>query len=254
MTENLNGLNILITRAQIAAQSMITDIERCGGQSLVAPVMTFQPLSLTTDEKQKMKKLEQYQWVMWTSANGVRFFMEHLKQLSLSLPKEMKFAVVGEKTARALKDYGYSADFIPEVYTAESLAEGMGQEPSVRILLPVGKLARDNLGEKLRKIGFSIERLNVYDTLCNEAIKPRLHRLILDNAIDVVTFASPSAVRFFLILTQSLDMKLFWQRVVVACIGKVTAEEVEHHGLTAHIVSAKHTASALLQAIARYKR
>jgi len=254
MTARLNGLNILITRAQAAAQSMIADIEYHGGQAFVAPVMTFQSLSLKDDEEKKIKELGQYQWVIWTSANGVRFFMEHLKHLSLSLPKKMKLAVVGEKTAKVLEDYGYSADFVPEVYTAEALAAGMRREPSDRVLLPVGKLAKDDLSKELRQLGFAVERVNIYDTLCNEAIKPRVHQLVLDNSINVVTFASPSAVRFFLILTQSLDMELFWQRVVIACIGEVTAAEVERHGLTAHIVSAQHTASALIQSIARYKR
>ncbi|GGE42572.1 hypothetical protein GCM10011391_21720 [Pullulanibacillus camelliae] len=253
MTEGLNGLRILITRAQSAAQSMIADIEKRGGQALIAPVMTFQSLALTDNAQQKLKELGQYQWVMWTSANGVRFFMEHLKHLGLSLPSHVQLAAVGKKTAKALEEYGYATDFIPREYTAKALAAGMREEERGRVLLPLGRLAKDDLSETLTRLGFISERLNVYDTLCNEAIRPLLHQLILENRMDVVTFASPSAVRFFLTLIQPLDTTLFWKHVIIACIGEVTAEEVKRHGLTAQIIPKQYTASALIQSIAHYR-
>ncbi|GGH89064.1 uroporphyrinogen-III synthase [Pullulanibacillus pueri] len=252
MSGGLEGLKIINTRAIAVSKAFSAEIEAQGGTVIQAPVMTFQSLPLTPSSVAVLHELNSFDWIVWTSGNGVRFFMEQLKAFNITLPQQLNIAVVGSKTAQIIKNYGLQPDIIPSRFTAEMLAAAMQKKAKGRVLLPLGKMAKQELEIALQADGFETYRVNVYDTVCNEKVKPVLKQIIEANTADVVTFSSPSAVRFFCELTASLECSLFWERVAIACIGQVTAGEVVRQGLHPAIVPETYTASALIESIIHY--
>ncbi|MFC4618164.1 uroporphyrinogen-III synthase [Camelliibacillus cellulosilyticus] len=248
------GKRILITRARAASASMMARIEALGGEAVSVPVIAFKPLALSETEARLLKNAAAFDWVVVTSANGVRFLQKQLERLEARLDG-VKVAAVGSKTAETLKKIGVTPSLIPDIYTANGLAEAfIKKDGASTLLLVLGKKARTTLEDRLAKAGFHPTRVDVYDTVKKEKSASLVQDAVQSSAIDVVTFASPTAVDFFLALADGLDLAPFWRRTKIACIGTVTAQHVKSKGLCPVIVPKTFTASALVDAIAEYYR
>lgn len=244
----LTNRRILITRDKNAADSMIKEVLAYGGEPLVAPVLAFEKVMMSQEQ---LSTLANYDWVIFTSGNGVRFFLEQLDTpLRAQLPK---IAVVGKKTAMTLHAFHLKEAYMPASFTSKALAESFLKIPDgQKILIVKGQLAKETLENELMDQGHHVETLTVYQTLPNYQIKPVLDELLASSKIDIVTFTSPSSLDFFLKLSGLEVSDVFFRNVKIACIGPETRHHAKDRGFASIIMPEMYTAKALIKAIADY--
>lgn len=255
-TQPLQGKRILVTRARGQAGPFSREMIARGATPIEIPVLDFRRLDGRMDLRRVLDGLPGFQWVIFTSANGVRFFFQALRVEQREFPQETKVAVVGQKTLRVLREYGVDADVVPDEYVAERLVEQLQTqvEPGEAVLMPRGNLARKMLAEALTALGAEVTDLIIYDTVINDESKQELNNLICEQNLDVITFTSSSTVQFFTELLEGIDWRRFIENVKIACIGPITAKTAEECGISADIMAEEYSTSGLLNAIEHFFR
>ena len=156
-------------------------------------------------------QLKSYDWIIFTSANGVNFFWQRMKEKGkrLRLPSSLKVCAIGPATANQLKEKGISVDYMPKEFVAEAILKGFEKMPmkGKRILLARAKKARDVLPKGLRELGAEVDVVEVYRTVKPRGGAKRLRRLLTEGKIDVITFTSSSTVNHFAELLKKEDLK-----------------------------------------------
>jgi uroporphyrinogen-III synthase len=254
MAGSLRGKRILVTRAAEQAESFSAKIRARGGQPVEIPVLAFRRPEDPSEIETALQYLQDYRWVVFTSANGVRYFFQILREAGFDYPVGVKTAVVGQKTFRALQKYGVNADLIPEQFVAESLLERLKSEvrSGDAVLMPRGNLARKKLSEELSEFGANVTDLVVYETVVNRDGGKTLNTLLKDRRLDMVTFTSSSTVKYFLELLEERGGRKYLDDVKIACIGPITAKTANEHGLAPGIIADQYTVDGLLDAIEQF--
>ncbi|AQX53588.1 uroporphyrinogen-III synthase [Priestia flexa] len=245
---------VLITRQAEQAKSFTAAIQAVGGIPLTVPVLSFVPAANRTYIQRVLEQLHTYQWIIFTSQNGVEFFFQWLNLLNINsgLAKSCKIAVVGKKTGEALKKRGIKPDVTPEEYIAESLLEALMKEakPHEKVLVVRGNLARPILLQGLDEKGYSVTDLVMYETVQNKASRTELQHAV--EKADIITFTSSSTVNFFV---DMMDSKQDWLSVinekVVVCIGPITAQTAAKYEIE-HIVPEEYTINGMIEKMVDY--
>jgi uroporphyrinogen-III synthase len=194
-----------------------------------------------------------YDWIVLTSANGVRALaaaLAELKDEGGAAAPAGRIAVVGTATAAAVEREGWRVDLTPDTYTAEGLLDAFGGVvmDRVRVLVPAAEAARDILPEGLRTLGAEVERVVAYRSAIPEGAEgERLRTLLGSGALDLVTLASPSAAEALLELAGDDAL-----RVPAAVVGPVTADAAKRLGFQVVAVAEPHTADGLVEAVCRW--
>jgi uroporphyrinogen III methyltransferase/synthase len=147
------------------------------------------------------------------------------------------------------------AEYRPETIV-EAISGGKGLEGQ-RVLLPLAEGARDALADELRKAGAVVTEVPAYRTVRvfpGEAGEPDLHKMLLEQQVDVVTFGNPSTVREFVDLYGADVVGDLLQATVVACVGPVTAQAARAYGIATRVVSNEHTNAGLVAAVVEHFR
>ncbi|ARK31619.1 uroporphyrinogen-III synthase [Halalkalibacter krulwichiae] len=244
----LEGKTILVTRAKEQAQQLTHLLKEQGGTVIEVPLIAFKPVS-SNEMKSVIHTLEDYQWLVFTSANGVRFFMEEVKRLEKSIPPHsIKIAVVGTKTNEVLKHYHLEADLIPEDFVAEGLIQALaGQiKRGDRILIARGNLGRKILVEQLTELGAYVHDLPVYETVVPEDAQDELISVLNTRQVDYVTFTSSSTVDHFSEIVRGSQCKTDFK---VACIGPIATRTAMKNGLTVDLTPHTYTIDHLVEQI-----
>jgi len=222
----LDGKVVIITRSPEQSNELILEIERFGGTPFLFPVISIQNLESSLAEK--VKKIEIYDWLIFTSSNAVDFFFAKFAKTkkNFSLISKLKIAVVGSKTAQALEKFSLKADKIPEKFTAQDLA--ISFKPSElkdkKILFPCALGANEELPLKLTEKGAIVDIVRIYQTVRSKYFDLAKLKSIFANNIDVyLTFSSPSSVKYFHEIIA--ENKLFLPLVKIVCIGPSTAKK-----------------------------
>ena len=247
----LEGIRILVTRESQQAKPFTDMIEERGGISVEIPLLVFQR---THDQatKRQLENVLDYEWLLFTSANGIQYFFEWIEEISVDQEalRDKRFAVVGEKTARTLHEYGILADFVPDTYTGHHMGEAFGEAFPVptSLLLVQGNLSKMVAAQNLMEQGHSVETVTVYQTNENVKIKDGLQRELHDQSLDVLTFTSPSTVRAFCSLGEDAITKdiLF---MPCLCIGPTTEEEAKAYGFQHIIVPDTYSIEGMIEAL-----
>src|SRR5699024_661066 len=161
-----------------------------------------------------------YQWIIFTSSNGVTCFLKHLikydKQDQL---KHVHIAAVGPKTNQVLQTFGYEADFIPSVYNAETMAAELNAAYDLKgpVLLVQGQLSRTTLNDMLQEKAIPFDRLIVYKTGINRDATQRLQQVLSTKDVDFITFTSPSTIDAFMDLSKKHTDDI---SSTIVCIGR----------------------------------
>lgn len=248
----LQGKTILVTRSRAQASELSQKIEQFGGKVMELPVIQFVlPKDLKPLEK-AISNIQQFDWILLTSTNGVKFFGEQLKQFQLSYPQlSSKIGVVGPRTAEVLKEWGREANLVAEDFKAEGLIaalEGMLQ-PGQSFLLPRANMARPFLAEELAKRGMMVTDVTTYETVISTEGALAVIDGFKAKQIDIVTFTSSSTVRNFCqVLRQEAQDELL-AGVKIACIGPITAKTAVDLGLEVDIIAKEYTIDGLVQAL-----
>lgn len=260
----LFGKRILVTRARTQASELVDRIEELGGEPYELPVIeTVLPVSEDTKDhiKTTLSSMDQYDWVFFTSVNGVEYFFNHLEALDLDIRSLSRARVVaiGPATKAALRTRGIVAEEVQGSFQQEGLMETFGEEllPGQKVLLPCGNLARTWLSDRLQEKGLEVSRVHVYETVIPDEQDDDVIRMLEKGGIHAVTFTSSSTVTHLLTLLKrmgSTDPVKLFDHVDVVCIGPVTAQEAEKAGLTVSVVSEKATMDSLSEALCKIKR
>ena len=255
----LFGLKVLVTRPSEQAGALSEKLKELGCEVLALPAIEISAPENFDRLDRAIEELPSFEWVVFTSANGVEYFFKRLFELGYDARRLFSAHVcsIGPKTAQALKNYGIAADYMPGEYRSEEIAGlllkliGAGD----RVLLPRADIAPPELALALKKAGAEVVEVTAYRTLKpgrtgHPYDRDAIQRLKAGK-IDVVTFTSSSAVRNFVEIA-GIDPSTLNGLAHVACIGPVTAGTAGQLGIVPDIVASEHTAEGLANAIAEY--
>ncbi len=245
----LSGQRILVTRPREQAGAFVRGLEALGAHVVVFPTVEILPLADNAALDRAIRGLPEQDWLVFTSANGVRHFLARREALACtdSLSR-LSIAAIGPQTARLLEQRGLAVSLVPDEYRAEGILSALGPERvrGRRFLLARVAGARDVLPETLRRWGAEVDVVEAYR---NEPVREGAERLleVLDR-VDWVTFTSPSTVNAFMDLLAGANAK-FPAGVRVACIGPITADAARRRGLDVTAVAREYTVPGLIQAV-----
>lgn len=250
-TKPLLGRRVLVTRPAAQAGDPIRRLRELGAEPITCPTIRILPPDDFGPLDAAIRRLPQYDWLIFTSVNGVHFFFQRLEVLGRKEALAMvRLAAIGPATADALAAQGLPVDFVPRQYVAEAIVEGIGDVTGQHILLPRADIARKALANGLRTKGAVVDEVTAYRTV--PASPGDLMTLLgRGGRIDIATFTSPSTVRNFVVLLGDRSPGEVLGDAVVACIGPITARAAQAVGLTVDIVAEEHTVRGLVRAIVK---
>lgn len=258
MKKPLFGKNIVLTRDSRGNAEFADKIIRAGGNPISFETFRLHPLTGSNEFLETLASLAEYDWIIFTSANGVDIFFECLRDLKKDarIFGHSKIAAVGAATKEKLACYGIRADFVPDVYTSKQLAVQLLGFTSLRdrkILLLRSELADDDLDKVLKEGGARIHRHDVYTAVSAQTDPKFLMEKLENKKVDCITFASPSSVKFFF---EKLPLPLVASSgAKIASIGPATSEALKEVGVKIDIEADIHTIDGLLDAIeSAYKK
>ncbi len=248
----LAGLRIVVTRPERQADAIITRLRTLGATVLHAPTIRIADPPSYAALDAALRHLPSYDWIVWTSANGVTRTFARLEALDLDpdLMGACRRAAIGGATARVLVTLGYPADLVPPDAVAESLCDALiaadvGAES--RVLVPQPVSSRDLLATGLRAAGAAVDVVPAYQTELNSDAAADMRQWLRAGQIDCALVTSPSTVRGLLALLEG-DVEML-RRIPLACIGPVTADAVAALGCRPLLVATNHTNDGLVAAL-----
>ena len=251
----LFGKRVLVTRSREQASVLSEKLENLGAEAWEYPTIKIkEPDDLTALDK-AVANAGMYNWIIFTSVNGVKAFFQRLRAQKLDIRslKEAKICAIGPKTAEALEERGLLVDVMPEVFRAEAVLEALqGRiQSGDKILLPRADLARQVLVDSLKRLGAQVDEVVAYQTVLADATDTQLLlEKLRAGEIHVLTFTSSSTVTNFLQLLG--EHRQLLQGITVACIGPITAETAKKNGLSVDICAEQYTIDGLVEAIRTY--
>jgi uroporphyrinogen III methyltransferase/synthase len=250
----LFGKRILVTRARQQASRLSRLLAERGSEPVELPAIRIEPARDDAGLRRAVAGLDRYQWVVFTSVNGVAVFFRALQQAGKDSRALHGISVgaIGPATAAALGEKGIVPEFVPDVYTTEGIVEGLKQFDIFgrRFLLPRTDIADETLGRAIEELGGEVEEVTAYRTSpATESLK-KTRELLDSKQIDVITFTSSSTVTN---LMAALGKEsAIADGVIIASIGPKTTATAVRAGLKVHISAAEPTVPALVEAIEEY--
>ena len=252
-TRPLMGQCIVITRAREQASDLVKRLSDLGAECLECPTIKVCPPEDVTPLDRAMENLSSYDWLIFTSVNGVNFFFERLFQNNKDVRslKDIHTAVIGPATEKRLFDFGLKSDIVPESYRAESVVKAFAGKDVTgkKILLPRAEEARPVLPLELKKMGAVVDEVTAYRTHAVKDNTDVLSARLKERSIDMITFTSSSTAKNFRALFPNENLKDLMQGVTIASIGPVTADTARDLGFDVHIIAESYTIPGLCQAI-----
>lgn len=240
---------ILVTRPRAQADGFADKLRNAGFEAIFFPVIEIQPIENNPALDRALNKLNCYEWIVFTSVNGVQVVFEKLSPLQKGEGLGVRSAAIGPKTAEALQARGVTPDFVPSEYIAESILPGLGDLQGKWVLLPRAEIARKALPEAIVQAGGIAHEIAVYKTL---PAQPDSNGLAaLQAGVDWITFTSPSTVRNFveILRKQKMDLLHLAGNPKIACIGPITGSAAREEGLEVNLIAEKYTTEGLVSAL-----
>lgn len=246
----LFGKRILVTRSREQASELTKLLKEYGAAVIEFPVIKIIPPSNFKELDKAISHLDTYDWIIFTSINGVKSFFNRLKDTEKDIRelRGIKIAAIGPETKRKVEDFGINVDYQPELeFTQEGLIAGFRKFGAKKVLIPRSAQARQVLIEELKHLGAEVDEVIVYQTISEEIDNAHLKELL--KAIDIITFTSSSTVTNFCSLFKKEERARLLNKVKFACIGPITAKKAQDLGLKADIIANEYTIKGLVEAI-----
>jgi uroporphyrinogen III methyltransferase/synthase len=256
----LFGKRIVVTRPREQSAELVDMLEGLGAMVIEAPTIRIVPPEDFGPLDAACAQAGTFQWIVFTSANGVDYFMQRLQANGGDIRdlKGARLCAIGPGTAHRLSRFGIKADLMPAEYRAEAVLEALratGDLRGQRILLPRADSAREVLPEALRRSGAEVVEVTAYRTVSVDDERqgePDIYRMLLDKRVDAITFTSASTVRSFVRMLGAEQAADLLRSTAVACIGPVTAEAAAQHDITTAVMPAEYTIPGLVDALVKY--
>ena len=245
----LAGRRIVVTRSRAQASKLAGALRDLGADVYEMPLIKREPPENLREFAELVQDAHAYEWIVFTSANGVESFFEIFYKL-YDDAREIggsKFAAVGAGTAQSLKDHHYHVDLVAEDFRTESLAatfRAQGDVENVKILVVRPAETSGTLALELTKMGAIVDEAIAYRTVSETADRTRARQRFEQEGADLVVFTSSSTVRNFFALKIELPSKLHF-----ASIGPVTTKTLLEHGAKPSVEAKQHDINGLIEAI-----
>jgi uroporphyrinogen III methyltransferase/synthase len=257
----LFGKRVLVTRAAEQAESLAQALRERGAAAIELAMIRIEPAADPAPLRAAVSGLAAYDWVIFTSQNGVRAFFAELHAQGGDSRRfgGRRIAAIGPSTADALQPFGLHCDLVPASFRGEALAESLLQQHGgdlhgVRFLLPRAAVARDVLPETLRAAGAHVDVVEAYRTFgASPETRQRLAELLAGRQLDVITFTASSTVEHTLAAlgggAQAIDQL---RGLTLASIGPITTQTAEASGLTVDFTASEYTIPGLVAALEQH--
>jgi len=247
----LFGKRIVVTRAQDQAADFSARLRALGADAVELPVISIQPAEDPAPLDRAIDQLSTYDWLIFTSVNGVKFFLNRLDESKHDLRSlKARICVIGPATRRAVEDLHLKVDLMPAEYVAESVVQAFASQTlsGKRILLPRAAVARDLIPAELTNLGAHVDVVEAYRNIIPpEAAEHARQIFAASKKPDWITFTSSSTVTNLLAVAGREALS----GVRIASIGPITSETARSHGLTVDAEAQPFTLDGLIQAILR---
>ena len=254
----LRGVRVLVTRPARQAERIVRLLERSGAMPLVYPLIRIKPARSFGPLDRAITALPRYDWIIFTSANGVQAFMGRLNFLgydSRALARA-RICAVGPATGAELGKWGVRADCLPREFTTEGIIDALsvrGEIEGRSFLLPRSQLAGEALPGAIRRRGGRCVEVGAYRTLSPRDGGRAVMHLIEEERVDLVILTSPSAAGVYAKMLKRSSVKKFHEPIIAA-IGPVTGRAAGEHGLRVKIEARTHTDEGLVRALVNFWR
>ena len=264
-THPLQGLRVLVGRARHQASALSAGLRNLGAEVIEIPFIeirkpvSYQPLDSA------LQHLENYDWMVLTSVNGVEALWERSKRLKLGKKqfKHLQIAAIGPATSKAIRKSGLNVDVVPDEYVAESVVKSLKNKvKGKRVLLARAKVARDVIPRELRKLGAEVDVVEAYETIIPKSSRLRLQAVLKDpkRRPTVITFTSSSTVKNFVELLGKgaghgrprprKPVPSTFAGIQFASIGPITSFTLRELGLPVNVEAKDYSIPGLITAVA----
>jgi uroporphyrinogen-III synthase len=259
---SLTGVRVLVGRARHQASVLSSGLRKLGAEVLEIPFIEIRKPRSYKPLDTALKNLQDYDWLILTSVNGVDALWERLGRLRLTKKdlRHLKIAAIGPATKKAIELHGVKVSVVPEQYVAESVVKSLrSQVKGKRVLLARAKVARDIIPTELRKLGARVDLVETYETIVPKTSQARLRAVLKDpkRRPHWITFTSSSTVRNFVTLLGPMwrgrprprESRPLLKGIRFASIGPVTSATLRELGLPVDIEAEQYTIPGLTKAI-----
>lgn len=246
----LRDVRIAVTRPAAQAEELAQPLRELGAQVVITPLIRIVPTVDNHALRKALQELESFDWIIFTSANGVDVFVNAMRVGGRELSAlRGSIACVGPATAAAARGHGLETDVMPETFVGEAIADALSAREDLtgrRVLIARAGGARQELPARLADAGAIVSDVELYRSAADPEGARILREHISSHAVDVVTFTAGSAVRHFAQEVRDAGSAL------IAVIGPVTAAAARENGLEVHIEANPRTTEGLVAAIAKH--
>lgn len=254
MDDLLQGKIFISTRPEGQSGELVQLFTKAGANVIEMPLVKIEPAQLNENEKQYFKQLHNFNWLIFTSTNGVYCFFENLQKIQGNqiLPESLQVAVIGNKTEQVLNSFGYKSAFTNPGSTGEEFAEYFVQKIQTEnskpnILLALGNIARNVIQNALNEFA-NCTRLNLYETKSPDSLDDKAIQHILSDKYEMLLFTSPSGVRNFIKLAENIQP----EKLRIACIGETTSKAAIENNISPVVVAKNSTVADLFESVINY--
>lgn len=255
-TAPLSGRSVVVTRAVEQSSGLTEPLAALGAEVLVMPVIAVAAPESWDAADDAIERLDDYDWIVLTSTNGVDAFDERLRIHGLRVADltGARVAAIGSATAAHLREFGVQPAIVPERYRAEGLVDSLaaiGSQAGSAVLIVRAAEAREVLPEALRSLGFHVDIAPVYRVVTVRPPTDVLER-IASGSVDAVVFASGGTARRFVeaLAAEGMDAAALLVAPVVASIGPVTTQALHELGIAVDVQAPESTVASVVQVLA----
>ncbi|MFQ5826031.1 MAG: uroporphyrinogen-III C-methyltransferase [Dehalococcoidia bacterium] len=248
----LFGRRVLVTRSRTQASHLSRLLTQEGAEPIELPTIEIEPAPDLEALDSALNRLSEYNWLIFTSSNGVEAFFERLKHMGRDgrALHAAKICAIGGATAQELERHGIASDLVPQEYSSQGILHSLKAEEvrGRRFLLPRADIAGEELVGWLSGLGAKVDQVVTYRTVPASEGHMRAREVL--ETVDAVTFTSSSTVRGLMNLLGGDRTAL--QGKTIACIGPVTADTARELGLEVDILAREHTIPGLVAAMTEW--
>ncbi len=248
----LAGRRILVTRAAQQAGRLSEGLSALGGIPVEVPVLEIAPPVSFDALDRALRRIAEYDWVIFTSANTVSALTARGEEIGVALAgrSSARVAVVGNATASAARDAGWKVSLIPESYVAESLVAALQKQEirGRRVLLARAEVARDVIPDALRAAGAMVDVVDAYRNIIPAAAPGQLRRALAEG-LDAATFTSSSSVTHLADVARKANVGFPFPGVPAVSIGRVTSATLRAAGWEPAGEADPHDIPGLIEAV-----
>ncbi len=252
----LAGKRIVITRSAAQSETLEQELRIRGAIPVVLPLVSFAEPEDFAPLDAAIRSIQQFDWMILTSAQAVRAVVKRGEELKLSpirRENKLQIACVGPVTAEAVQQAGFRVEYVAETHTGAALAEELGKRlQGAKVFLPRSDRANPDLPPALKRRGALVTEVIAYRTLRPTAVDERNLRQIAEGAADAVLFFSPSAVQHFAGLFGGEQLRALQDKLAITAVGPVTAKALREAGVQRTVLAGDTTAPAVVEALEKH--